>query len=564
MLDWLTSQPTEPLDEKWVPGASADERRSLRCLGGIARRLLDGPSDQLPALVHEWLAAAPAPPEPLVAEALGHLRSSAEAWLADLYASLVRSDHRRPLGTFFTPAAEVTAMLDMWDATQPSPAQVIDVGAGVGVFTAAATTRWTAATVSAVDINPVTLGLLAVRMGAPDLVPAGGASGRVTLVCDDFVSWIDGSMPTSTGPRLILGNPPYTRLQLLDPEDRVRLHAAAGDLCGTRASLSSLMTAVALTRLEPTDGLSFLLPAQWLESQYAAPLRAFLWKVTHRRVELRLVESSVFPDARVDAVALMVGVEQTEPQDLVVSTWQSTKPHSVNRADPVPETWRRLFTERPAGTTPALRSAIAVQPSDVLSDVATVRRGVATGNNRFFLIPESSKAQHRLPDSVLRRAIRRLGPVPDVLTSEAWSALDERDRPWLLVANKGDREKLKRLNAYLTHGEETGAGSGELCSRRDDWYDLEHDLFVPDVILSSMGRSGFRVVENQLGALITNNLYGWRWLDHIPQRRRQEIIRWFRSDAGQNALRLVARRQADQLLKLEPGALKNLPIPRTQ
>ena len=132
-------------------------------------------------------------------------------------------------------------------------------------------------------MNPVTLGLLTVigegAVGVPQTT-------RLHPHLGDYAAWSMSHLHTIEGPRLILGNPPYTRLQLIPRNQRSTLQQAAGGLCGSRASLSALMLGTALHRLASGDGLCLLLPAQWLESNYADRLRQWLWDASSRRVEL--------------------------------------------------------------------------------------------------------------------------------------------------------------------------------------------------------------------------------------------------------------------------------------
>src|SRR5262249_28397609 len=157
--------------------ASALERRRLGALGGVVRDLV--PADERaawPPDVVEWLEAGPAAPSKVVSAVKKAIASDPDESLAALYGHLVSGASRRALGTFFTPSPEVKMMLDMWGRSEETPSTVVDVGAGVGVFTASAAERWPEASVFGVDINPVTLGLLALRAWSSALSLAEGSS----------------------------------------------------------------------------------------------------------------------------------------------------------------------------------------------------------------------------------------------------------------------------------------------------------------------------------------------------------------------------------------------------
>lgn len=553
-LAWLCEHVATPVDESWVPGASVAECRALSNLGAVASYVLganegDG---RWPEAIRRWLANPASLPARVAAELDGTVLNAPDESLARLYASVVDSSHRRVLGTFFTPQAEVTPMLDMWEATQATPTTVIDVGAGVGVFTAAAAKRWKDAHVLAVDVNPITLGLLGVRMALPDTAET---AARVELVLEDYTTWFQARRPEPRSRRLILGNPPYTRAQLLPLKDRARLVADTVGMCGTRSSLSTFITALTLNHLNPDDGLCLLLPAQWLESEYARDLRKYLLQLRHRRVELRLAPSEMFSDAVVDAVILLVGAERPEEQPFVVSTWEDHAGHTVDRGNSTPKAWRSWFK--------ASRSTGSGRSTDhrLLDDVAVVRRGTATGANGFFVLSDDDVAVHELPPEALRPVVRRLTRFDTKVTQARFDRMGGGDRKWILVAPP-ELASDDAVARYLKHGESLGVNDGYLCRiRRGEWYDVTHDLTVPDVIVTAMTRGGVRIVENDLHAAITNNLYGLTWRDGTTKRVRAAVLTWLRSQEGQESLLAQCRSQGHGLRKFEPKALANVELP---
>ncbi|GGF18117.1 XamI DNA methyltransferase [Subtercola lobariae] len=503
------------------------------------------------------MVSGPSPDAGDLAEYRAVLEADADGGLAGLYSTIVKRAHRRQLGTFFTPTAEVKFMLDLWDEIEESsPDVVIDVGAGVGVFTAEAAKRWPQAKVVAVDINPVTLGLLAVRLFSDSVTDsAKDFEARVTLVREDFTTWFVSGRAPEPGRRLVLGNPPYTRAQLLELAERERLHELTDGLCGSRASLSTVITALTLQRLAPSDGLSLLLPAQWLESQYARKLRSRLWNEQRRSVELRLVESEdLFGGAQVDAVALLVGAERDTPRPFRIGKWREPELEELDRTEPVPDSWRQAFDH-----SPMLEPQTILKEQFVLSDLAEVHRGVATGANATFVLDETVALG--LPVDATRRVVTRLVDLPDDLDSAALSSASDRAIGWLLTATKLHVEQSAALRALIKNAEENEIHTRVLCQRRSDWFDLTAEVRCPDVIIGAMTQKRFKLVNNSIGATLTNNLYGITWMRTTTSKQRRDVLRWLRTDEGQQALTGVARRQGAGLIKLEPGGLRRLPLP---
>lgn len=560
-LSWIRTTQSYPIAADVVPGSSEDERRMLSVLGGLVSGMItESTRKGCPRDVLKWLADGPSAPTHVVEATMRVIDTAPDETLAAIYAQLVPGANRRTLGTFFTPRPEVELMLDMWQETEAPPSTVVDVGAGVGVFTASAVERWPAAHVYGVDINPVTLGLLALRaqVGGLTLREEGASEAGVRVVRKDFTTWIEDLIQTPA-PRLILGNPPYTRSQLIPSTDRTRLAQATQGLCGARASLSTLITAISLLHLEAADGLTLLLPAQWLESQYARPLRNYLAGLTSRRLELRLVDSRLFTDARVDAVVLQVGPERSGPAEFVVGTWtRDSVSHcrrTVERSQLLDTPWRTIFEKRPA-------TAPRGGPSAPLSDFCHLRRGTATGANGFFVLTGDEVAQKDLKPWVIP-VVRRLFKYRDEIGPEEFQRGGSADKRWLLTATADERVPGGALDLYITAGEACGINQAYLCRvRRADWFDLQHDLVRPDVIVGPMTRATIRFVANQARAAIVNNLYGWTWLESVPEADRSAVLGWLRTEEGQDAVLNAARRQGTGLRKIEPQALANVPIPR--
>lgn len=560
VLSWLfASTATTAVPVEWVPGATKEERSRLAALGGLANALVAGGDVANPAFANpalsDWLSDGPTPPEDVILAGKELLAESPDVGLAGLYSLVVSGKSRRTLGTFFTPPEEVTWMVNQWRDHHGAPNVVVDVGAGVGIFTTVAASQWPESQVWAVDINPITLGLLALRVHDGFDVRQGSESGPgLRLVLNDFTLWMGSEYGQLPAGRLILGNPPYTRLQLLPVDQRERLWEAAGGLCGRRASLSALITAMSLRALDPEDGLCLLLPAQWLESDYAGGLREHLWTLRRRRVELHLFDKNVFEgDAQVDAVALMVGPEQETDQPIVFSG----SGRSVRHADrhKTPKRWRPLFR--------GASSDASTESGPRLSDAFTVRRGVATGANRFFVLTELQRAALGLDESTVTPLIRRLLGLPDTLTAAALAQRPTEDQYWLLTATQADVEVFERLRDYVAFGESEPHRYNlrHLCETRPVWFDLTQEVFYPDLVIGQSTKKEFRFVHVGGQATLVNNLYGMQWKPHVPEELRSEVLLWLRGDGGQAAITARARTQGVGLLKIEPRALLDVPLP---
>lgn len=545
---WLAGAECAPLAQRLVPGADSDERRQLAALGGLVRHILDDIPRDWPEALRTWTERGPAPPLDVLVEARARLAGSGD-WFAAVYEHVVAGPNRRRLGTFFTPPNVVELMLERASAVLPEPATIVDPGAGVGAFSVAAATRWPDAKVQAVDVNVVTLGLLAARLAS------GGQSGRVALVLEDFISWVQGAGRVG-GRRLFLGNPPYTRHQELTRATKHRALEATGDLVDSGLSgLAAYFLGASIAHLADDDALCFVLPSSWTEGRHGAGLRTWMWDAAKRPIELLAFppDVQIFPGTRVNAVVATIGpAAMTEATLLTghISTGRqlTIKTKAIERDGDTPTSfgpllWSTQYDER-SDTVP-------------LSTLGRVRRGVATGANHFFFLTDDEA--RAIPKRLLRAGIRRLRELDGgVLDQAAHDALGKAGRRrWLLsLASPRDKE-VNAVRSLIEAGEAAGYDQRYLTSIREHWYIVE-PAAAPHIIVSLMSKDGFRSVLNPVGAIPSNSMYGIHL--HDPSAA-AELCAWLNSPAGQKAIQSRARHYSDGLLKLEPRDYMTVPVP---
>ena len=536
-----------------VAGANEAEARRLAAIGGLARCVASSHIDRWPEAVRAWASEGPAPPEDLVS-ALQNVADESPDLLAALYERCISGRHRRFLGTFFTPPAVVDHMLDASTRLLPRPSVVIDPGAGVGAFTLAAAARWPDATLVAVDVNVVTLGLLAAR---------GSALGcRLRLVHDDFLPWSQTEARELPSPRLWIGNPPYTRHQGMPAELKKSARALQTDFVRSGlAGLSAYFLAAILQSLRPEDALCLLLPGSWTNTRFGSPLRAALVAMHGREVGLLGFPSDrqLFPGTRVTAMLLLVGPELSNNQPL----WSAL----ADISDGIVSVTGRV--ERDRAGSPAhgfglwLRGETEpeAEAGVPLFAIAWVRRGVATGaNHAFLLTDEQAKA---MPAQYVRPAIQTLRELPrSVLDLEEHAELGRRGRRrWLLeLPVDTDFASNPALSEWRTQAEPL-VKDRYLAIHRNAWYAVEH-VDVPEILVSPMGKGRMKAVLNIAEAVPSNAIYGV-YLRTEHRSSAERLCEWLNSPLGQRALHRRARAYGSGLFKLEPKDLQAVIVPES-
>ena len=571
ILKWASAQAALPLAPEAAPGTTEKEREVLAALGGLACIVSSGADktrSAIPVEVGDWWDVAPCPPTDIADKARRALHSGRDLF-GELYTAIVSMSSRRRLGTVFTPPPVTDYMLTCCEEYEVEPATVVDPGAGVGAFTLDAATRWNVPVV-AVDLNVATLGLLAARCHlagheTTDLPTQNGVlqdeSRRIHLVCRDFLAWLPEGLLRTMGPTLIIGNPPYTRHQGMDPELKAVAREAAGPLISSGlAGMAAYFLAATLRYLRPSDALCMILPGSWMHARYGREIREHLWHLTHRSVRLDVFrhDVDVFPRVKVAPVVLFVGPEAQESGCLTVAeVSMSGRNVTTTRAEHID---RQLDQPRTYPRSPRDWSSRGKRAAEIRESFA-VHRGIATGRNAFFLLTDEEAVEHRLPASVLAPVVSSLrGLKGETLDEAAFARLGSQGmKRWLLLAKPSDVE-IPEVCEYLHHGARRGASDGVLASQRAHWFALE-DLPSAPLLLLPMTRYTFRVVRNIQGVKHTNNLYGL--YPHSDDVDVDAAARWLRSARGQHALRRVARCYGGGMLKLEPRAVGFTAVPQS-
>ena len=571
ILKWASAEAVPSLGPEAAPSTTERERELLAALGGLASivsKRAGSTRSTVPAEVSDWWDAAPCPPDDLADKACRALHSGRDLF-GDLYTAVVSMSSRRRLGTVFTPPPVIEHMLARCEESGVVPATVVDPGAGVGAFTLDAATKWQVPVV-AVDLNVVTLGLLAARCHLAGHETSGGVNQNGTaqgeprgihLVRRDFLAWLPDGLSRTAGPTLVIGNPPYTRHQGMDLKSKVAAREAAGPLVSSGlAGMAAYFLAATLRHLRPSDALCMILPGSWMHARYGREIREYLWRLNHRSIRLDIFphDVDIFPRAKVDAVVLYVGPEAREPGCLTVAeasfgarSVTTARPEHIDRQLEQPRTFPR--SPRDWGC----RDKHAAE----LGESFAVHRGVATGRNAFFLLTDEEVAEHRLPASVLTPVLSSLrGVDSETLDEAAFERLGSQGmKRWLLLVKPSDVE-IPEVCAYVSHGARRGASDGVLANQRPHWFALQ-DLPEAPLLLLPMTKHVFRVVRNIKGVKHTNSLYGL--YPHSDGVDVDEAARWLRNASGQQALRRVARRYGAGMLKLEPRAVGSTQVPQS-
>lgn len=311
----------------------------------------------------------------------------------------------------------------------------------------------------------------------------------------------------------------------------------------------------------------WLIPNEFLDVNYGKTIKHYLTRdVTLLQIHKFSSEDVKFDDALVSSVVVWFRKEAppSEHEALFSSGKHLHKPEFVRRlkiTDLQPaEKWTAHFQ-------PEFSSSEA---APLIGDFFSIKRGIATGDNRFFIFEESKIHDEKLPAQFFTPIL----PSPRYLKSDRIDSLqdgtpDIEKRLFLLncaLPEETVQQEYPELWMYLSKGVGT-VSERYICRHRTPWYRQEQREPSP-FLCTYMGRNQkpFRFILNNSQA-IAANVYLYLYPKPVLQRlieRDFTIAEAIWELLNKIDLQLFVRNgrvYGGGLHKLEPKELQTIPIP---
>lgn len=348
------------------------------------------------------------------------------------------------------------------------------------------------------------------------------ASKNVRIVEGDFFI-VSETEAFQASADVLVANPPYVRHHHLAFEDKLRLQSRVLRELGIQISgLSGLYVYFILLadRLLRSGAVaSWLIPGEFLYTNYGKALREYLLnRVTLLRLHTFASEDVQFDDALVSS-CIVTYRKAPPPADAEFEVTEGRY-----GASGFGRKWRCAELSSFSKWVFKEQSETGKSQGVTVGDLFRVTRGIATGNNGFFVLDE----EHVLMVGIERDALTPLLPGPRFLRDAVIDADDQGEpqiekRRYLLSLDAQPEEverRYPRAYQYLQEGERAGVPSGGLCKMRKLWYQQEKRE-PPKYLVSYMGRANpvtgqsVRFFLNRSKGIATNGficLYPWPFL----------------------------------------------------
>ena len=321
--------------------------------------------------------------------------------------------------------------------------------------------------------------------------------------------------PTPAGRfNLLICNPPYVRHHHIANGDKQRLKMRTRAACGMDINgLAGLYCYFLGLSHEwmADDGLAgWLIPSEFMDVNYGVSVKRYLLdKVTLIHIHRFDPNDVQFGDALVSSTVVWFRNKPPPEANSVRFTFGGTL------AQPKLERLVSVDTLRhdPKWTRYPMKEAHKAVSGPVLRHFFRIKRGLATGDNSYFILSEHDIERRGLPKDAFKPILPSPRYVPDdeIMSDGDGTPLLERrlfllDPPW---EESEIKERYPNLWAYLDEGKAKGVADRYICRHRAMWYTQERRPPAP-FVCTYLGRGSrkngrpFRFILNNSKATAAN------------------------------------------------------------
>jgi hypothetical protein len=372
---------------------------------------------------------------------------------------------------------------------------------------------------------------------------------------------------------LVVCNPPYVRHHHMSPTEKLRLQEATRHIWGIPinglAGLYCYFLALAHTWMAPDGIAGWLVPSEFMDVKYGKAVRHYLLnKVTLLRIHRYDPHEVQFGDALVSSAVVWFRNRKPPEKHVVELTFGGSlaEPKIVHLTQASLLDHTEKWSQVPHGQK-------VDSDTFTFADLFTIKRGLATGDNSFFILDEQQVQAQQLPPQFFRPILPspRFLPVDEILADANQNPANIQ-RLYLLdcrLPEEQVRVDWPMLWRYLERGHPSVA-ERYLCRHRVPWYAQEERPAAP-LLCTYIGRrqtrSGrpFRFILNHSQAVATNVYLMLYPKPVLATALAQEphLLKnfWQRLNQIDPALLLAGGRvYGGGMYKLEPNELARLPV----
>ncbi len=312
---------------------------------------------------------------------------------------------------------------------------------------------------------------------------------------------------------LLICNPPYVRHHHIGDKEYLRAKAknSANIELNGLTGLYCYFMAIAHSWMKNNALAGWLIPSEFMDVNYGQAIKDYLLKeVTLIRIHRFDPNEVQFDDALVSSAVVWFKNKKPNKKHSIKFSFGGTLINS--KIEKTIES-DKLISESKWTRFPLLDERTS-EDYLKLNDFFDVKRGIATGNNKYFIISADKIEEKQLPISQFRPILPSPRNLETFVIKSDGKGNPKVSKKLFVLDSKLPIEEIAilypNLKAYLDEGIKSGVTDGYICKNKKVWYSQENR---PDCLFycTYIGRSGnenkkpFNFILNESKAIVTNS-----------------------------------------------------------
>lgn len=399
-----------------------------------------------------------------------------------------------------------------------------------------------------------------------------------SFILADFIS-VKPSDFDVEGFDVILGNPPYVSMHNMTDSQRQSCNeiltnsSFSGKSIGRNASLWSFFILHSLSFLKSGGRVAWVLPSSLLHADYAKKLLDIFCSHFKNICIIKLAERFFVEEGAQETSVILTASDfnkfgqikgglRVSSVNNVNDLERELNKKSFNNIKNIDDFKFELISKN---IKTAYLSTVNNPSSIRLGDICSIKIGLVSGANNFFILDKETIDKKCIPTEVLHPIVARFSYLNGVRHNNAKhkKIFERNDRSYLLSPSNEQllhhasvREYIKSLPSEIINKNRT-------FQKRPNWYEPNHgiDSIIPDAFLSYMIHRGPRMVINQSGINCSNSVHKVFFLNKkISHKEKVAIAISLLSSYSQLSAEIYGRAYSSGVLKIEPTAGKSINI----
>ena len=408
------------------------------------------------------------------------------------------NSRKKEFGQFFTDPLIAQFMVDL--CVDQHTSSLLDPAVGMGIFTKLAYQKKDTIHITACEIDPCMIGAFKENNPYPSSLI------EKDYLMTDFAEKYD----------CIICNPPYHKFQAIpDRKEYISLFQEKyGVTINGYSNICVYFLVKSMNELNRGGKCCYIIPYEFLNTGYGEIIKQYLLSSKMLKQVIKFDSHlSLFTEAiTTSCIIFLENNAQSQVEFITIDDIEELKSKSFTKRRTYhysdlnsKDKWLKYFELKEENAASGYRNLVKV------SAFGKVSRGIATGNNDYFVLNASMISQKQLSRQVCMPCLTKAPDIKDIVfTTESFERLSKEDKKVYLF--DGIQANSEEDRAYIHYGEETGVNRAFLTSHRKPWYAIEEKKAAP-ILISAFSREKIKIIRNESGIKNLTTFHGFHLLN---------------------------------------------------